>query len=137
MRSSLSVCPSPPTITLPDASVIPDQRYKVVPMPDGTLVLPAATPGGYNGQYLIHGQPTVAAPANASLVIRDGLTNWTWADVIAQFPAVQKYLMRCAWREATGYKRGHRATYDAQVLAAAVLQTYDLDTPPHMWAGDV
>lgn len=91
MRAPLFIAPTIPTITLPDLSVVPDTRYRLI------RTLHAALPT-YGGQFLLHGQPTAPIPGDATLVLHDGTVSWAWGDLLAERPLMYKFLMNALYR---------------------------------------
>ena len=122
MRSTLSIAPTIPV----NADLTPDGRFKVLRQFGAAADLQRAIPN-----------PRPAAgrgPANATLVLHDGATDWSWGDLLTGHPALQALVLFAHWREADGFHIGTKA--QMALRGAAVLQTYLTDAPPHMWFGD-
>lgn len=126
MLSTLSVCPTIPTIVLPDLSVVPDTRYYVCHQLDAGMTL-------YPNQYLIHGQPGAPIPANATITLKTGAVAWAWIDLLATALTAPYYLY-ATWQQGTTFFHG-TMTQKANA-GAAVTATLSINQPAHGWLGD-
>lgn len=64
---------------------MPSSLYIALPVqdaPNGTYIVGTLA----DASVVLHAEPGRPVPPDALLVIRDGSTPWTWADVAAEYP---------------------------------------------------